>query len=118
VFSDATTGSWSAGQWRKSGEHGPCEAKYADGSAYAGDMDKGQRHGNGVASTGTTERYEGSWSLDERHGYGILLGGYWPFLFGRYKENQPVGVHIGWNMRSDTVLLNMDSDDGAVTTTK
>ncbi len=41
VFSDVTTGSWSAGQWRKSGEHGPCEAKYADGAIYAGDMDKG-----------------------------------------------------------------------------
>jgi hypothetical protein len=114
VFTDATTGSWSAGQWRKSGEHGPCEAKYADGAVYAGDMDKGQRHGNGVARTGTWERYEGSWSLDERHGYGILFGGYWPFLFGRYKENQPVGVHIGWNMRSDTVLVNFYSDDDAV----
>ena len=111
MFSDATTESCSAGQWRKGLEHGPCEVKYADGAFYAGDMEKGQRHGNGVARIGNTDRYEGSWSLDERHGYGILLGGYWPFLFGRYDKNEPVGVHIGWNMRSDTVLINMDSDE-------
>jgi hypothetical protein len=91
VFSDETTGSWSAGQWRKGEEYGPCKSKSADGSVYAGDMNKGQRQGNGVARTGTFERYEGSWTSDERHGFGLFFGGYWPFLFGRYVENQPVG---------------------------
>ena len=108
MFTDATTGSCSAGEWSKGREHGPCEVTYADKSSYVGDMKKGQRHGSGVIRTGTKERYEGSWSLDERSGYGIMFGGYWPFLFGRYYKDKPVGVHIGWNMKSDTVLISMD----------
>jgi hypothetical protein len=79
--------------------------RYSDRSLYAGDMVDGERHGHGVSSSGSRERYEGSWANDLRDGYGLTIGGAYRFLFGRYKNGEPVGQHVAWDFHTDFMLL-------------
>jgi hypothetical protein len=108
VYLDYQTESSSAGTFKCGLEEGLCEMNYEDGSTYVGEFKKGEREGYGINWTGQGGRYEGSWAQDKRHGYGVLLGGAWPFTFGRYTAGEPVGMHICWNNNSDTVTLCYD----------
>jgi hypothetical protein len=108
VYLDFEAESTSAGTFKCGLEEGLCKMIHQDGSTYVGEFKKGEREGYGINWTGQGERYEGSWVQDKRHGYGLLLGGAWPFTFGRYVAGEPVGMHICWNNNSDTVTLCYD----------
>ena len=79
-------------------------------------MVNGERHGLGIQWSGTGERHEGYWYKDKRHGFGLMLGGHYPFLFGKYDgkkrrrnggggRGEPIGQHIAFDYHTDTVLL-------------